>query len=141
MRTADQFNPFANVRVRWLIVWLIAGTPVAITLAVTAAFFLLRQDVIDELLDPMVVAVASSLSMQGVLLLWVFWLVARRKISIQRLLGRVPRHYAWGTALFVLIAMMVYSVGAYWALFVPVSPSRARRPRRCAVRASLRRRF
>ena len=104
-------NPFATVRTRSVIPWMIF-----VTLILYAALHILSLFTPLNLGDPSQAEVAGMVAGYGALAGWLLWICRSAGVDIRRLVGRVPEGYNWGMTLLLLAATMAFSLGS-WFIF------------------------
>lgn len=100
-------NPFAAVRARTLIPWMLLVYPGLVLLAFLAGH-LTRADMEGQVFQFLGEYAALSIAM----VTWVLWATRRSGVGIRRLIGRVPAGYNWLPALGILPVAMVFSLGS-----------------------------
>jgi membrane protease YdiL (CAAX protease family) len=109
------------MRSRWIILWIIVGAPLMSLTAYLVGFVLISFGTLSEYSDPLIESLAFGLATQGVLLLWGIWVIRRKSLSRSAIIGRIPQNYPWLVALGIIIAMLLYSVGASWVFSYPLT--------------------
>ena len=104
-------NPFATVRTRSVIPWMIF-----VTLILYAALHILSLFTPLNLGDPSQAEVAGMAAGYGALAGWLLWVCRRGGVDIRRLVGSVPEAHSWGMTLLLLAATMAFSLGS-WFVF------------------------
>jgi membrane protease YdiL (CAAX protease family) len=72
----------------------------------------------DDLFQGMLV---GTVLMYGGLILFSGWVIGRGKLAPERLVGTIPSHYSWWPAIFLVIAMITYSLSAEWITHYPIA--------------------
>lgn len=114
-------NPFFTIRSRWILLWIIGGVPLMILATYLIGFILISTGSFSEYSDPFFDSLALGLSTQGILLLWGIWVIRRSNLSRDALIGRIPLNYPWLLAFGIIIAMLLYSIGASWVFSYPLT--------------------
>ena len=97
----QEASPFTGVRSRWLLLILIPC-------------FFVSQYVIARL---------GSLGLypiQLILVLWLLIVVNRTKLSLNRLIGKIPASYNWWPIFFIAVLILVFSVGSSVLIAYPL---------------------
>ncbi len=106
-------NPFAAVRTRSVIPWMIF-----VTIALYAALHILALLTPLSLGDESQGEVAAMVAGYGALAGWLFWICRRSGVDIRRLVGRVPADYDWIRRMLLLLvllaATMAFSLGSFY---------------------------
>jgi membrane protease YdiL (CAAX protease family) len=105
------FDPFAHIRVRWLLVWIPLVTGALLALFAGAFPKSLKQPY-----QWVTFALAFSLS-QAV---WIGWQQRRHRLSMSALLAPSPAGDDWRLLRLVLPIILI-SLGATWLVYVPLS--------------------
>jgi membrane protease YdiL (CAAX protease family) len=63
----------------------------------------------------------GTVLMYGGLILFSGWVIGRGKLTPEHLVGSIPSHYSWWPAIFLVIAMIVYSLSAEWITHYPIA--------------------
>lgn len=100
-------NPFAAVRARTLIPWMLL-VYVGLVLLVMLFGHLVQADMENQAFQFLGDYVPLSIAM----VTWVLWAARRSGVSVRRLIGRVPAGYNWLPALGILPVAMVFSLGS-----------------------------
>lgn len=112
-RSEAPHNPFAAVRTRSVIPWMIF-----VTLALYAALHILSLLTPLDLGNPSQGEVAGMVAGYGALAMWLLWVCRRSGVDIRRLVGRVPADYDWiwrTLLLLVLLSVtMAFSLGSFY---------------------------
>lgn len=105
-RTAPA-NPFAAVRARTLILWMLLAYPGLVLLTILGGH-LTRANMDSQAFRFIGDYAALSIAM----VTWVLWAARRNSVRLRRLIGRVPAGYNWPAALGILLVAMVFSLGS-----------------------------
>ncbi len=100
-------NPFAAVRARTLIPWMLLVYPGLVLLAFLTGH-LVRADMEGQAFQFLGDYVPLSVAM----ITWALWAARRNGVGIRRLIGRLPAGYSWLPALGILPVAMVFSLGS-----------------------------
>ena len=100
-------NPFAAVRARTLIPWMLLVYPGLVLVAFLTGH-LVRADMEGQAFQFIGDYAALSIAM----VTWVLWATRRSGVGIRRLIGRVPVGYNWLPALGILPVAMLFSLGS-----------------------------
>ena len=110
-RSEGAVNPFATVRTRSVIPWLIF-----VTIILYAALHIIALFTPLDLGDPSQADVAGMVAGYAALAGWLLWVCRGAGIDIQRFVGSAPPGYNWGMMLLLLGATMAFSLGS-WFVF------------------------
>lgn len=111
---AGRWAPFTDVKARALLIMAVLATPVTITLWLgLAALTGAERD------DPTVVAATVGQWVNLTLFFWIFCAVKSKRVSLRRLMGRVPPGFNWLSTIALIFAAIVFAAGmAIVAIFV-----------------------
>lgn len=104
-------HPFARVRTRTVIPWMII-----VTLLFIAAFHVAAWITPLDLSGESASELAGMLAGYTALLTWILWICRRSGIGLRQLIGRSPAGFTWLTVPAVLVVAMIFSIGS-WFLF------------------------
>ena len=104
-------HPFAGVRTRTVIPWMIIVTVVLIA-ALHSAAFITPLDLSDSSATDMAAMAAGYTA----LLTWILWICKRSGIGLRQLVGRPPAGFIWLIMPALLVIAMTFSIGS-WILF------------------------
>ena len=104
-------HPFARVRTRTVIPWMIIGS-----LLLIAAFHVAAWITPLDLGGESASELAGMLAGYTALLTWILWICRRSGIGLRQLIGRTPAGFTWLTVPAVLVVVMIFSIGS-WFLF------------------------
>jgi membrane protease YdiL (CAAX protease family) len=94
--------PFANFRLRNLLVWVIIST-----FAVGFIDAELETDSLGSILDCL-----WHFAFHGVVLLWASWHFMRSNVSVRRVMGALPDSYRWLPAVACVVPLILFSMGS-----------------------------
>ena len=77
-----------------------------VVLSVIAATFDVDFD------DPAVLTLATNTWLYTAVLAWVVWMFARHRISLRRMLGRIPKDFRWLPTVSILVPTVLFSIGS-----------------------------
>lgn len=100
-------NPFAAVRARTLILWMLLAYPGLLLITILGGH-LTGADMESQAFRFLGDYAPLSIAM----VTWVLWAARRNSVRISRLVGRVPAGYNWLSALGILLVAMVFSLGS-----------------------------
>lgn len=104
-------HPFAKVRTRTVIPWMIIGT-----LLLIAAFHVAAWITPLDLDGDSATELAGMVAGYAALLTWILWICRRSGIGLRQLIGHPPTGFIWLTMPAVLVVAMIFSIGS-WFLF------------------------
>ncbi len=104
-------HPFAKVRTRTVIPWMII-----VTLLLIAAFHVAAWITPLDLTGESASELAGMLAGYTALLTWILWICRGSGIGLRQLIGRPPTGFIWLTVPAVLVVAMAFSIGS-WFLF------------------------
>ena len=113
-----QYNPFLRLRVRSLPLGALMGIPVAI-LAYIAAIGITGLSFGSR--DPVLLSIASDIWVYASIVLWGWWQISRHRISLGRLVGRIPRGFPWHSIVGLVGLQILFSLATYFLIFIPIS--------------------
>lgn len=104
-------HPFAGMRTRTVIPWMIIGTVLLIAVFHVAAW-ITPLDLSGESASELAAMAAGYTA----LLTWVLWICKRSGVGLRQLAGRPPAGSIWLTVPALLVVAMIFSIGS-WFLF------------------------
>lgn len=104
-------DPFATVRTRTVIPWMIGGT-IILLVALHIAGRVTPLDLSGESAGELAGMVAGYTA----LLTWILWICKRSGIGLRRLVGHPPAWFIWLIMPALLVVAMTFSIGS-WILF------------------------
>ena len=103
----EEANPFATLRARTLIPWMLLVYP-GLLLVSLAAGHLLGADMEGQAFQFLGDYAPLSIAM----VTWALWAARRHGVRIRRLVGRLPTGYNWVPGIAILPVAMVFSLGS-----------------------------
>ena len=100
-------NPFATLRARTLIPWMLLVYP-GLLLITFLSGHLLGVDMQGQAFE----FVGDYAALAIAMITWALWAARRHGVRIRRLIGRVPTGYNWVPALGILPVAMIFSLGS-----------------------------
>ena len=117
--TADlSDNPFLRLKARSLLLWGLLSIPVLIIAYVAVV-------VVDggsfEELDPALDLIVLNGWLYGLIIIWGVWKIARHRVDLGCLVGRVPPDYRWLTTIGLVGLLLLFSLAAIVLVLLPLS--------------------
>ena len=71
--------------------------------------------------DPVLWSIPSDVWVYGSIILWGWWQISRQRISLGRLVGRIPRGFPWHSILGLVGLQILFSLTTFYLIFIPIS--------------------
>jgi len=108
-------NPFRKIKVRFLILW---GLLISFTLGLFLGISVLSTGL--NIQDPILESIVGILTICW-LSIWALQRCRKSRISLKQLIGREPTNYQWLPTIGLVIAILIFSLGAFQLSYYPIS--------------------
>ncbi len=71
--------------------------------------------------DPVLWSILSDVWVYGSIILWGWWQISRHRISLARLVGRIPKGFPWHSILGLVGLQILFSLATFFLIFIPIS--------------------
>lgn len=114
-------NPFLNLKPRSLLLWFLATifTLGSIVGAIASFGNLDPQSILHE--NPVTTLIVAYGLWDGLIFAWVLRQFTRLQISFRRLVGKLPNNYHWLPTVWIVVLLMLFSIGAFRIFYYFVS--------------------
>ena len=71
--------------------------------------------------DPVLWSIPWDTWAYGSIILWVWWQLSRQRISLSRMVGRIPRGFPWHSIFGIVGLQLLFSLATFFLIFIPIS--------------------